>query len=80
MKIKVLGFGIVREIFGNQSIEIDVDEGLTVKGLRDILVTKFPRMKSLKSYMIALDEEYANEDQEISNLHEIAVIPPVSGG
>ncbi|OYD44419.1 molybdopterin synthase sulfur carrier subunit [Sphingobacterium cellulitidis] len=80
MKIKVLGFGIVREIFGNQSIEIDVDEGLTVRGLRDILEAKFPRMKSLKSYMIALDEEYANEDQEISNLHEIAVIPPVSGG
>lgn len=80
MKIKVLGFGIVREIFGNQSIEIDADEGLTVSGLRSILETKFPRMMSLKSYMIALDEEYADEDQEISNLHEIAVIPPVSGG
>lgn len=80
MKIKVLGFGIVREIFGNQSIEIDVDEGLTVSGLRDILEAKFSRMKSLKSYMIALDEEYTDEDQEISYLHEIAVIPPVSGG
>ncbi len=80
MKIKVLGFGIVREIFGNQSIEIDVDEGLTVSGLREVLESEFPKMKSLKSYMIALDEEYADEDQEISNLLEIAVIPPVSGG
>lgn len=80
MKIKVLGFGIVREIFGNQSIEIDVYEGLTVSGLREVLESEFPKMKSLKSYMIALDEEYADEDQEISNLHEIAVIPPVSGG
>lgn len=80
MKIKVLGFGIVREIFGNQSIEIDVDEGLTVSGLREVLESEFPKMMSLKSYMIALDEEYADEDQEISYLHEIAVIPPVSGG
>ncbi|GGE15418.1 MoaD/ThiS family protein [Sphingobacterium cellulitidis] len=80
MKIKLLGFGIVREIFGNQSIEIDVDEGLTVSGLRGVLETKYPKMMSLKSYMIALDEEYADENQEISNLHEIAVIPPVSGG
>lgn len=80
MKIKVLGFGIVREIFGNQSIEIDVDEGLNVSGLREVLESEFPKMKVLKSYMIALDEEYAEENQEISNLHEIAVIPPVSGG
>ena len=80
MKIKVLGFGIVREIFGNQSVEIDIDEGLTVSGLRDILESGFPKMRTLKSYMIALDEEYADEDQVISNLNEIAVIPPVSGG
>lgn len=80
MKIKVLGFGIVREIFGNQSVEIDIDEGLTVSGLREILESGFPKMSTLKSYMIALDEEYADEDQVISNLNEIAVIPPVSGG
>ena len=80
MKIKVLGFGIVREIFGNQSVEIDIDEGLTVSGLREILESRFPKMRTLKSYMIALDEEYADEDQVISNLNEIAVIPPVSGG
>jgi molybdopterin synthase sulfur carrier subunit len=37
-------------------------------------------MMKLASYMIAVNSEYASEDDRINENDEIAVIPPVSGG
>ncbi|MGV3762056.1 hypothetical protein [Parapedobacter sp.] len=41
---------------------------------------RYPDMKALQAYMVAVDNEYA-EDQLIRHLEdETAIIPPVSGG
>ncbi|MFP7657208.1 MoaD/ThiS family protein [Chryseobacterium proteolyticum] len=40
----------------------------------------FPELKKLKSYFIAIDDEYAEDNQIIEVSNEIAIIPPVSGG
>ena len=80
MKITVLGFGIAKEIFGSSEIHIDVNDGLNVSGLRVLLEGRFPQLTKLKSYMVAIDEEYAEDSQIINSGNEIAVIPPVSGG
>ncbi|AZA98438.1 MoaD/ThiS family protein [Chryseobacterium joostei] len=80
MKIKILTFGIAKDILGASEKEIDVDEGLNVKQLKNILEEDFPQLQKLKSYFIAVDEEYAEDDQIISITNEIAIIPPVSGG
>ena len=79
MTVKVLGFGIVKEIFGNSMAEIEVSES-TIESLKKSLENKFPRMKQLASYMIAVNDEYARSTQTISTSDEIAIIPPVSGG
>ncbi|MDV7695531.1 MoaD/ThiS family protein [Chryseobacterium soli] len=80
MKLKILAFGITKDIFGTSEKEIEVDEGLTVSQLKNILEENFPGLKKLNSYFIAIDEEYAEEDQVITSTNEIAIIPPVSGG
>lgn len=80
MKITVLGFGIAKEIFGSSEIHLDVNEGLNVGDLRSVLEEKYPQLNKLKSYMLAIDEEYAEDSQIINSGNEIAVIPPVSGG
>lgn len=80
MKIKILTFGIAKDILGTSEKEIDVDEGLNVKQLKNILEEDFPQLQKLKSYFIAVDEEYAEDDQIITSTNEIAIIPPVSGG
>ncbi len=80
MKITVLGFGIAKEIFGSSEIHMDVNEGLNVSDLRSVLEEEYPQLNKLKSYMLAIDEEYAEDSQIINSGNEIAVIPPVSGG
>jgi len=80
MKLKILAFGITKDIFGTSEKEIEVDEGLNVRQLKNVLEKDFPGLKKLNSYFIAIDEEYAEEGQIITSTNEIAIIPPVSGG
>jgi molybdopterin converting factor subunit 1 len=79
MIIDILAFGIAKEIFGGSSITIELS-GSSIGYLKEMLEDKYPRLKQLASYMIAVNNEYANNDQEIKQGDEIAVIPPVSGG
>lgn len=80
MKLKILAFGIVKDIFGASKKEIETEKSLSVKELKIVLEEEFPDLKKLKSYFVALDEEYAEENQMVNSAQEIAIIPPVSGG
>jgi molybdopterin synthase sulfur carrier subunit len=80
MRINILAFGIVKVFFGRHSIELEVQKGLTVAGLKDKLEIVYPDMKRLGTYMIAVNDEYAEDDLVMHPEDEIAIIPPVSGG
>lgn len=80
MKIKILAFGITKDILGASEKELEVQDDLNVGQLKEKLESDFPQLVKLKSYFIALNEEYAEDDQVITNTDEIAIIPPVSGG
>jgi molybdopterin synthase sulfur carrier subunit len=80
MKLKILAFGIIKDIFETSEKEVEVNEGLNVSQLKNILEEDFPKLKKLNSYFIAVDEEYAEDEQVIISTNEIAIIPPVSGG
>jgi molybdopterin synthase sulfur carrier subunit len=79
--VKVLLFGITREIIGQSRINIPADAGIaTVKELKSWLGTQYPAMQSLTSLAVAIDSEYAEDEDLLNSDHEIALIPPVSGG
>jgi molybdopterin converting factor subunit 1 len=80
MKIKVLCFGITRDILGGFEQEIELPEGASVAFLKHKLVSDFPEFGKLTSLQIAVNEEYGNEEQVITERDEIVLIPPVSGG
>lgn len=80
MKIDVLAFGIVRDIFGDDKISVDVDDNTDTEQLRTILEAQYPELKKLESFMIAVNEEYAQGSVVINQGDEVAIIPPVSGG
>jgi molybdopterin converting factor subunit 1 len=79
MKIKVLAFGIAKDIFGGTSISIETN-GNTTLDLKTSLEEQYPRLKELRSYMLAVNNEYALDDGILAETDEIALIPPVSGG
>lgn len=80
MKLKILAFGITKDILGGAEKEIELTDEITVKDLKTKLESEFAELKRLKSYFIAVDDEYAEDDQVIIITNEVAIIPPVSGG
>ena len=78
--MKVLAFGIVKDIFSNSVVDIDLKDDATIDELKILLEQKYPRLSQLGSYMIAVNNEYASENDVLHKDDEVAVIPPVSGG
>jgi len=79
MNVNVLAFGIAKDIFGGSTVTIELN-GSTTGDLKQSLETRFPRLKQLASYMVAVNNEYASEESTLTERDEIAIIPPVSGG
>jgi molybdopterin synthase sulfur carrier subunit len=80
MTINILAFGIAKEIMGAAQAGVVVAEAVCVEDLKSQLEQQFPRLKELKSFMIAVNGEYAKPGQMIMASDEVAIIPPVSGG
>ena len=80
MEIKVLAFGIAKDIFGAPSVRLQLVNDSTIYNLQYLLEQQYPRLQQLASYMIAVNNEYALPGDTIHERDEIAIIPPVSGG
>ena len=81
MKFRILSFGICKDILNASHTlwEAEQDE-YSVEMLKNDLQHKFPQLSRLKSFMVAINDEYAEDEQLISENDEVALIPPVSGG
>jgi len=80
MKIKVLLFGIVKDIVGENTIYLDLDSTISVKDFQHIMRNKYTDLKDIENFAIAVNEEYVKRDYTIQNNDVVAIIPPVSGG
>ena len=80
MKIRVLAFGIARDITGTGTMEVELPEGATIDTVQQFFREKYPSLNRLSSLIIALNAEYASGETVLRENDEIALIPPVSGG
>lgn len=80
MNLRILCFGITRDIIGQFEYSTSLENGATVADLRQHLSAKFPTFATLKSLRVALNSEYAEESMTLKENDEIVLIPPVSGG
>lgn len=80
MKCRIKAFGITREILNGNELVIELPQGATVADLKRELFGRYPRLTRLSSLFVAVNTEYAPEDQRLTEDCEIALIPPVSGG
>lgn len=76
----MLAFGIAKDIFGRQSVQLSLNNDADIATLKSKLEEQYPKLKELASYMIAVNDEYAHANTMIQAGDEIAIIPPVSGG
>jgi molybdopterin synthase sulfur carrier subunit len=80
MEVTILAFGVSKELTGASKLILEVEKGINTRTLKKELESRYPQLASLKSYMIAVNKEYAGDALILNAEDEIAIIPPVSGG
>jgi molybdopterin synthase catalytic subunit len=81
MRVRVLFFGILKDIVGKPADEIDLPEGSSVADVLKRYESQIPRLKqSLPSLAIAVNQQYGGPDTKLKPNDEVALLPPVSGG
>ncbi|MGA5713857.1 molybdopterin converting factor subunit 1 [Bacillus bombysepticus] len=76
--IEVLLFVHLQEEVSKPALQIDC-ENITVAELKKVLIKKY-NVAISNEIMVAINEEYANENDIIQTGDTVAMIPPVSGG
>ena len=76
--IKVKLFGIAKDITSSSYFETKTN--ISVKELKDTILSQYPEFYDLRSVLIAVNDEYADDDVIIAENDDVALIPPVSGG
>lgn len=82
MTVTVRLFAILRERAGQDSIQVELDEGATVAEALQSLSAR-PELGDLLERMpirMAVNRDYADPDTPLSSGDELALVPPVSGG
>ena len=81
MRVRVLFFGMLKDMAGKSSDEIDLPEGASVRALLAHYAARVPRLKeSLPALALAVNQQYAGADTSLKAGDEVALLPPVSGG
>lgn len=80
--IRVLLFAGLAEAAGCSVVTLPLEkETVTIQEVRLLLADRYPGLKDLlEKSMAAINQEYARNEDEVSESDEIAFIPPVSGG
>ena len=81
MNVEVKLFARARDVAGAETVTLVVPDSATVADLRAALALKFPEMESLApNLLVAVGNEYADDQTTLDASKEIACFPPVSGG
>lgn len=80
LTISVLLFGIARDLTGHSAVSIVLGEESSVGDLLGQLHQRYPALTGIRSLLVAVNGEYAEAGQRLTDRDEIAIIPPVSGG
>jgi molybdopterin converting factor subunit 1 len=81
MRVRVLYFGVLKEIFGRESEMREMAEGTSVAGLLAMYRERGRAPGSFwESLAVAVNQEYARAEDVLKDGDEVALLPPVSGG
>ena len=81
MRVRVLFFGMLKDVAGKPAEWLDLPEGACIRDVLAHYETQIPRLKeSIPSLALALNQQYAGPEARLKAGDEIALLPPVSGG
>ena len=81
MHVRVLFFGMLKELVGRPADEADFPPGADLRSVFEHYASRHPRMRELAgSIVIARNHEFADISTPLAEGDEVAFLPPVSGG
>ncbi|HEY7099708.1 MAG TPA: molybdenum cofactor biosynthesis protein MoaE [Terriglobales bacterium] len=81
MQVRVLFFGMLKEVIGRASESLELAKGARVGDLVTHYQQQFPAMQALsQSIAVAVNSEYAGPEWTLNEDDEVGLLPPVSGG
>ena len=81
MKVRVRLFAVLREITGQDEVDVELAPGTTVNGLWEKLVSRNERLGPYgKSINFAVNHDFVSRETKLAPDDEVAFLPPVSGG
>ena len=79
--ITVLFFAHLKEIAGTARSSLTIPQDTTIAVLKENLVRAYPDMRvAMRTALIAVNQQFAFDDEVVPEGAEVAVFPPVSGG
>jgi len=81
VRVKVLFFGRLKDVFGRSEDSLDVNDASTIEQLFALYVQRIPDLAKYRSSVVASrNQEFAAWDTVLRSGDEVAFLPPVSGG
>lgn len=81
MRVRVLFFGVLKDLAGKSSDWLELPEGAFVRDVVFHYGAQSPRLKeSLASVAVAVNQQYSGPETVLNADDEVALLPPVSGG
>jgi MoaE-MoaD fusion protein len=81
VRIRVLFFGVLRDITGRREDSLEVPEGSRLESVFESYASRFPRLRGMaESVVLALNQEFSKPSAPLAEGDEVAFLPPVSGG
>ncbi len=78
---RVLFFATLREKTGLRETTIEFSAGARIMDIKQMLVERFPEIKqNMETIIVAVNREFAFDEDLVVDGAEIALFPPVSGG
>jgi MoaE-MoaD fusion protein len=81
MRVRVLFFGMLKEMVTKSSDSVELRDGATLGDLLTHYERQIPQLKEWRaSLALAVNQEYVSPDTKLKENDEVAILPPVSGG
>jgi molybdopterin synthase catalytic subunit len=81
MRVKVLFFGILKDLAGRSEDQIQLGENAKVGNVFDYYAERFPKIRAMSSSIVmARNQEFSPLTTSLAEGDEVAFLPPVSGG
>lgn len=81
MRIRVLFFGVLRDVVGVREDSLDVPEGGRLETVFEHYAARFPKLRDMAaSTVLALNQQFSAPSAPLAEGDEVAFLPPVSGG